>query len=84
MDVNDHGIEVRSKAIGMLKAGLTMKIVSEKLEVSLRSVQRRSRRDILGKSMEHCPETDAQKSSLASLKSSFLKLWRKEGSLQGQ
>ena len=71
MDVNDHGIEVRSKAIEMLKAGLTMKIIAEKLDVSLRSVQRWSRRDILGQSMETSPETDAQKSSLASLNNHF-------------
>ena len=61
MDVNDHGIEVRSKAIGMLKAGLTMKIVAEKLDVSLRSVQRWSRRDILGKSMETLPRNGRPK-----------------------
>ena len=61
MFVNDHGIEVRSKAIGMLKAGLTMKIVAEKLDVSLRSVQRWSRRDILGKSMETLPRNGRPK-----------------------
>ena len=39
MDVNDHGIELRNKAVGMLKAGLTLKKVSENLDISLQSVQ---------------------------------------------
>ena len=40
MNVGDHGIAVRSRAIGMLKAGLTQKKVALDLGVGLRSVRR--------------------------------------------
>ena len=74
MDVNDHGIELRNKAIGMLKAGLTLKKVSETLDISLRSVQRCSRWEKLGQSLSTNPGADAQKSFLAFPKSSYPRL----------
>ena len=83
MDVNDHSIEVRSKAIGMFKAGLTMKIVAEKLNVSFRSVQRLSRLDILGQSMETLPRNGRPKILSRIPKIIILKLWGKEGSRPG-
>ena len=61
MDVNDHGIELRNKAVGMLKAGLTLKKVSETLDISLRSVQRRSRREKLGQSLGTLPRSGRPK-----------------------
>ena len=40
MDVRDHGLEVRSQAIGMLRSGLSQQNVSLELDVSVRSVKR--------------------------------------------
>ena len=61
MDVNDHGNELRSRAIGMLRAGLTMKKVSERLNVSLRSVQRWSHRYKLGQTLGTLPRSGRPK-----------------------
>ena len=61
MDVNDHGIELRNKAIGMLKAGLTLKKVSESLNVSIRSVQRWSRREKLRQTLGTLPRSGRPK-----------------------
>ena len=61
MDVNDHGIELRNKAVGMLKAGLPLKKVSEILDISLRSVQRWSRREKLGQSLGTLPRSGRPK-----------------------
>ena len=81
MDVNDHGIELRNKAIGMLKAGLTLKKVSENLDISLQSVQRWSSREKLGQSLGTLPRSDAQKSFLAFPKSSYPRLCAREENL---
>ncbi|KAI6661742.1 Transposase-like [Oopsacas minuta] len=40
MDVRDHGILLRSRAMGMLDAGLTQKKVAQDLNVSISSVKR--------------------------------------------
>ncbi|KAI6653154.1 Transposable element Tcb1 transposase [Oopsacas minuta] len=40
MNVRDHGIAVRSKAIGMLEAGVSLKDVALRLGVGLRSIKR--------------------------------------------
>ena len=40
MNVGDHGIAVRSKAIGMLEAGVTQKDVALRLGAGLRSIKR--------------------------------------------
>ena len=40
MDVRDRGIQVRSEAIGMLKAGITQKNVARELHVTIRTVKR--------------------------------------------
>ena len=40
MDVRDRGIQVRSEAIGMLKAGTTQKNVARELHVTIRTVKR--------------------------------------------
>ena len=61
MDVNDHGNELRSRTIGMLRAGLTMKKVSERQNVSLRSVQRWSHRDKLGQTLGTLPGSERPK-----------------------
>ena len=61
MDVNDHGIKLRNKAIGMLKGGLTLKKVSETLDISLRSVQRRSSRETHGQSLGTLPRSGRPK-----------------------
>ena len=79
MDVNDHGNELRSRVIGMLRAGLTMKKVSERINVSLRSVQIWSHRDKLGQTLGTLARSGRPKSSPESQKSSFRRLWAKEG-----
>ena len=61
MDVNDHGNELSSRDIGMLRAGLTMKKVSERLNVSLRSVQRWSHRDKLEQTLGTLPRSGRPK-----------------------
>ena len=61
MDVNDHGIELSNRAIRMLKAGLTLKKVSETLDISLRSVQRWSSREKLGQSLGTLPRSGRPK-----------------------
>ena len=40
MDVRDHGLEVRSQSIGMLRSGLSQQNVALELDVSVRSVKR--------------------------------------------
>ena len=40
MDVNDHGLELRSQAIGMVVAGMTQKEVAQTINVSERSIRR--------------------------------------------
>ena len=40
MDVNDHGLELRSQAIGMVVAGMTQKEVAQTFNVSERSIRR--------------------------------------------
>ena len=40
MNVGDHGIAVRSKAIGLLEAGVQQRDVALRLSVGLRSIKR--------------------------------------------
>ena len=40
MDVNDHGLELRSQAIGMVVTGMTQKEVAQTLNVSECSIRR--------------------------------------------
>ena len=40
MDVNDHGLELRSRAIGMVTVGMSQKEVASTLNVSERSIRR--------------------------------------------
>ena len=55
MDVKNHGLAVRSRAIGMIQAGMTQKEVATELHVSLRSIERWWKADKLGKSQETKP-----------------------------
>ena len=77
MDVNDHGNELRNRAIGMLRAGLTMKIVCERLNVSLRSVQRWSLRDKLGQTLGTLPRSGRPKVIKKKKKSSSRRLGKR-------
>ena len=54
-DVKNHGLAVRSRAIGMIQGGMTQKSVATELHVSLRSVERWWRAEKLGKSQETKP-----------------------------
>ena len=55
MDVKNHGLAVRLRAIGMIQAGMTQKKVATELHVSLRSIERWWKADKLGKSQETKP-----------------------------
>ena len=52
MNVRDHGLELRTQAIGMLNAGMTQKDVALKLRVSLRSIERWWNKEKLGESQK--------------------------------
>ena len=52
MDVKNHGLAVRSRAIGMIQGGITQKSVATELHVNLRSVERWWRAEKLRKSQE--------------------------------
>ena len=55
MDVKNHALAVRSRAIGMIQCGMTQKSVAIELHVSLRSVERWWKAEKLRKSQETKP-----------------------------
>ncbi|KAI6651151.1 hypothetical protein LOD99_5502 [Oopsacas minuta] len=57
MNVGDHGVEVRSKAIGMLEGGITQKEVARRLNVGVRSVRRWWSQRKCGETMETKPRS---------------------------
>ena len=52
MNVRDHGLELRTQAIGMLSAGMTQKDVALNLRVSLNSIERWWHKVKLGESQK--------------------------------
>ena len=61
MNVPDHGISVRSRAIGMIEGGLPQKKVALRLEVEERSVRRWWHNHRTGTSMETKPRSGRPK-----------------------
>ena len=64
MDVRDYGVSIRSRAIGQLESGITQKVVSKSLSVSLRSVRRWWHAYKSGKSLESTPKSGRKKTVL--------------------
>ena len=61
MDVRDYGVSIRPRAIGQLESGITQKVVSQSLSVSLRSVRRWWHAYKSGKSLESTPKSGRKK-----------------------
>ncbi|KAI6652369.1 hypothetical protein LOD99_7383 [Oopsacas minuta] len=57
MNVGDHGVELRSKAIGMLEGSITQKEVATRLSVGVRSVRRWWSQHKCGETMETKPRS---------------------------
>ncbi|KAI6650121.1 hypothetical protein LOD99_6203 [Oopsacas minuta] len=57
MNVGDHGVELRSKAIGMLEGGITQKEVAIRLNVGVRTVRRWWSQHKGGETMETKPRS---------------------------
>ncbi|KAI6646064.1 hypothetical protein LOD99_9512 [Oopsacas minuta] len=58
MNVGDHRVELRSKAIGMLEGGITQKEITTRLNVGVRSVRRWWSQHKCGETMETKPRSE--------------------------